>query len=69
VPFIISAFQHFRVQHFNNPDEKEPGNFALKTLKSKNATCSWSRAWSQRKQSHGPRFGQGLTTVEPILAF
>jgi hypothetical protein len=25
--------------------------------------------WSWRKQSHGPRFGQGLMVIEPISTF
>jgi hypothetical protein len=39
----FSAFRHFRVRHFRNPDDKELGHFALKTLKSRNTTCLWSR--------------------------
>jgi hypothetical protein len=36
-------FRHFGVRHFGNPDDKELGHFALKTPKSRNATCPWSR--------------------------
>jgi hypothetical protein len=43
VSFSISAFRHFRVRHFGNPDDKELGHFALKTPKSRNTTCPWSR--------------------------
>jgi hypothetical protein len=34
---------NFRVRHFRNPDDKELGHFALKTLKSQNMTRSWNR--------------------------
>jgi hypothetical protein len=43
VPFSILAFRHFRVRHFGNLDDKELGHFALKTPKSPNATCPWSK--------------------------
>jgi hypothetical protein len=33
----------FGVRHFGNSEDKEPGHFALKTPKSRNATCLWSR--------------------------
>jgi hypothetical protein len=41
-PFGV-GFHHFRVQHFGNHDDKELEHFALKTPKSRNATCPWSR--------------------------
>jgi hypothetical protein len=31
---VFSAFRRFGVRHFGNPDDKELGHFALKTLKS-----------------------------------
>jgi hypothetical protein len=40
---VFSTFRHFGVRHFRNPDDKELGHFALKTPKSRNVTCPWSR--------------------------
>jgi hypothetical protein len=39
----LLEFQNFGVRHFGNPDDKELGHFALKTPKSRNATCPWSK--------------------------
>jgi hypothetical protein len=40
---FFMEFQHFGVQHFRNLDDKELGHFTLKTLKSRNMVCPWSR--------------------------
>jgi hypothetical protein len=41
--YIILAFQRFGVRYFRNTDDKRSGHFTVKTPKSQNATCLWSR--------------------------